>query len=83
MHTNMARRTSPTRRSHPLGGMAPEEFCHLAPKVYGPYWKLDMAKEFGVDRVTIWRWSTGRSTISVPTAMALRAKAAAIKPKRR
>jgi hypothetical protein len=62
------------RRSRPLGGMEPTEFRRLALRVYGEGWKDDMAKDFGVDRITIWRWSTGRSTISVPIAIALRSK---------
>jgi hypothetical protein len=67
------------RRSLPLGGMRPRELIDIGEKVYGEGWRLKMAEDFGVDRITIWRWSTGRSTISVPTAIALRSK----RPRRR
>lgn len=65
----------PTRRSKPRGGMRPPELRALAKRVYGEDWRTGMAKEFGVDRVTVWRWATGRSVISVPIAIALRSKA--------
>jgi len=68
-------RYEPPRRAEPAAGMRQRELVHLGKKIYGDGWKQKMAKEFGVDRVTIWRWATGRSTISVPIAIALRSRA--------
>lgn len=62
------------RRTHPTAGMRSRELIHLGKKIYGEDWRTKMAKEFGVDRVTVWRWASGRSTISVPIAIALRSK---------
>lgn len=63
------------RRSHPIGGMRPRELCHIGKQLYGDGWKDKMAHDFGVNRQTVWRWATGRSTISVPIAIALRSRA--------
>lgn len=77
----MAKRKPDRRRPPPRGGMTPDEFRLVAQRAYGDDWPHAMAREFGVDRVTIWRWRTGRSTISVPIAIALRSKAPPRRPR--
>ena len=79
----MAKQQTSARRSTPQNGMQPSELARLGKKIYGDGWWLSMAADLGVDRVTVWRWATGRSTISVPTAIAIRARADAKKKRRR
>jgi len=55
--------------------MTTNELRHIGQKVYGEYWRNELAKALGVSRVTVWRWLTKRTNISKPAAMAIRSLA--------
>ncbi len=52
--------------------MTGAELQAAAVELYGSEnWQDGLAHALGVDRITVWRWATGRSGISGPVAAAI------------
>jgi hypothetical protein len=47
------------------------ELSAVGAQLFGKRWRTRMARWLGVDPITVWRWSTGRSPIPGPAVTAI------------